>query len=78
MPLFRHVLRSDGALDKAFLDLEAEDDVQGVRRFVGIDPDEAGRFASRVLPGFSLRPEWLWQTPLPDVIGTLRELGVQF
>lgn len=37
-----------------------------------------GRIASVVLPGFYLRPEWLWQEPLPDVIATLRELGIQF
>jgi Uma2 family endonuclease len=26
---------------------------------------EDGRYTSRVVPGFYLRPEWLWATPLP-------------
>lgn len=36
------------------------------------------RVLSTVLPGLHIRPSWLWQEPLPDVIGVLRELGVQF
>jgi len=28
--------------------------------------DAAGRYHSRVLPGFWLDPSWLWQSPLPD------------
>ncbi len=35
-----------------------------------------GRVASEVLPGFFLRPAWLWQDPLPKVRDVLRELGV--
>lgn len=35
-----------------------------------------GRVASEVLPGFFLRPDWLWQDPLPKVREVLRELGV--
>jgi Uma2 family endonuclease len=35
-----------------------------------------GRIASEVLPGFFLRPEWLWRDPLPRVRDVLRELGV--
>jgi Uma2 family endonuclease len=34
-----------------------------------------GRIASEKLPGFFLRPEWLWQEPLPNVRDVLRELG---
>jgi Uma2 family endonuclease len=33
-----------------------------------------GILVSKVLPGFWLRPEWLWQTPLPDVEDVLREI----
>lgn len=33
-----------------------------------------GKLASRVVPGFYLRPEWLWQSPLPRVPAILREL----
>lgn len=29
-------------------------------------PDADGRYHAAVLPGFWLRPDWLWQTPLPD------------
>jgi Uma2 family endonuclease len=31
---------------------------------------------STVIAGFYLRPQWLWQEPLPDTIELLRELGV--
>jgi Uma2 family endonuclease len=31
-----------------------------------VAPDAAGRYHSRVLPGFWLKPEWLWQEKLPD------------
>ena len=34
-----------------------------------------GRIASLVLPGFFLRPAWLWQEPLPRVRDVLQELG---
>jgi Uma2 family endonuclease len=35
-----------------------------------------GRYEARVLPGFWLRVEWLWQEPLPKVLDVLRELGL--
>ncbi|GAC1472455.1 MAG: Uma2 family endonuclease [Isosphaeraceae bacterium] len=35
-----------------------------------------GRVASEVLPGFFLRPDWLWREPLPKVRDVLRDLGV--
>lgn len=38
--------------------------------------DENGRIHSTALPGFWLREEWIWETPLPPVLDTLRELGV--
>ncbi len=39
--------------------------------------DEAdGKVNSVVVPGFYLRPSWLWQEKLPKVLGVLREMGV--
>jgi Uma2 family endonuclease len=35
-----------------------------------------GRFFSVVLPGFFLRPDWLWSDPRPKVNDVLRQLGV--
>ncbi len=35
-----------------------------------------GIVRSGVLPGFFLKPEWLWQDPLPKVAGILKELGI--
>jgi Uma2 family endonuclease len=37
---------------------------------------EAGEYCSPALPGFWLRVEWLWQEPLPQTLGVLRELGL--
>jgi Uma2 family endonuclease len=39
-------------------------------------PEADGRVASDVLPGFYLRPEWLWRRPLPKAADVRRELGV--
>lgn len=39
--------------------------------------EHEGSIHSGVLAGLYLRPEWLWQQPLPDVISVLREMGVQ-
>jgi len=39
-------------------------------------PEAEGKIHSAVVPGFYLRPEWLWMQPLPDVIAIARELGV--
>jgi Uma2 family endonuclease len=33
-----------------------------------------GLYASEALPGFWLRPEWLWQQPLPDILDTLTDI----
>ena len=35
-----------------------------------------GAYRAKVLPGFWLRVEWLWQAPLPRVLDVLRELAV--
>ena len=37
-----------------------------------------GKVSSMVLPGFYLRPGWLWQERLPKVVDALREMGVTF
>ena len=33
-----------------------------------------GAFYSEVLPGFWFRPEWLWQSPLPNKLPVLRQI----
>ena len=40
-------------------------------------PDAAGQYQSLVLPGFWIRPEWLWQEQLPDPLGALVEIAPQ-
>jgi len=37
--------------------------------------DSQGCFHSSVLPGFWLKVDWLWQEPLPKVMGIVRQLG---
>jgi len=39
-------------------------------------PLEEGVMRSEVLPGFWLRPEWLWQDPLPKVLEVAPEMGI--
>jgi Uma2 family endonuclease len=46
------------------------------KSFQSMTPAE-GKIASRVVPGFYLRPEWLWQEPLPKVPTVLKELLAQ-
>ena len=36
-------------------------------------PDARGRYSSAALPGLWLQVDWLWQRPLPSLIGVLRE-----
>jgi len=31
---------------------------------------------SKVLPGFWIKPEWLWQKPLPSAVAITREIGI--
>jgi Uma2 family endonuclease len=38
--------------------------------------DAEGRYHSRVVTGFWLEVDWLWQTPLPPLLSVLRELQV--
>jgi Uma2 family endonuclease len=35
-----------------------------------------GIYHSKVIPGFRLKVEWLWQTPPPATLEVLRELKV--
>jgi Uma2 family endonuclease len=44
--------------------------------YVDIELD-AAVLRSSVLPGFYLRPEWLWHRPLPKVLSVLKEFGVR-
>jgi Uma2 family endonuclease len=39
--------------------------------YQAVPPDADGRYYARALPGFWLRPEWLWQEPLPDTLSCL-------
>jgi Uma2 family endonuclease len=39
-------------------------------------PDADGIYHSRAVPGFHLRPAWLWSEPLPKVLDVARELGL--
>lgn len=38
---------------------------------------EKGIFKSKALPGFWIKPEWLWQEPLPNVISIAKELKIK-
>ncbi len=47
------------------------------RRYAAIEPVD-GRVHSEVIPGFFLRPDWLWRSPLPrkaDVLRAMRRRG---
>ena len=39
-------------------------------------PEVGGRIDSAVLPGFWLRPEWLWGDETPSILPMLREFGL--
>jgi Uma2 family endonuclease len=45
-------------------------------KFEIIPPDKKGHVHSEVLSGFWLRPEWLWQEKLPDVMELAKELKI--
>jgi len=38
------------------------------------DPEPSGIYRSKVISGFWLKVDWLWQEPLPPVLDVLREL----
>jgi Uma2 family endonuclease len=44
------------------------------KRYQLIAPDADGIYRSKILPGFWLRVNWLWQEPPPDVVKTLLEV----
>ncbi|HFD40893.1 MAG TPA: Uma2 family endonuclease [Anaerolineae bacterium] len=48
-------------------------DDQGAYRLL---PIEEGIVRSQAVAGFWLRPEWLWEEPLPSVLDVARQLGV--
>ena len=43
-------------------------------RYEPVHPDPQGRVHSSVLPGFWLKPEWLWEDPLPIETDLLAEI----
>jgi Uma2 family endonuclease len=43
-------------------------------KYVSALPADDGRYFSTVLPGFWLKPEWLWEDPLPDETVLLEEI----
>ena len=45
-------------------------------RYRRVEIDDDGIYRSKVIPGFWLRVEWLWQTPAPATLDVLRELKV--
>ena len=40
-----------------------------------VTPDADGRLHSTALPGFWLKPEWLWQEPRPNPLTLLAEIA---
>jgi len=44
-------------------------------KYQRVEP-EGGFFVSEAVPGFKLKPDWLWQEPLPSVVEALRESGL--
>jgi Uma2 family endonuclease len=45
--------------------------MDGQGRYQLVPPDASGVYRSRVLQGFWLSVDWLWQDPLPDTVQTL-------
>lgn len=44
-------------------------------RYQAVLPDADRRYHSGALPGFWLRPEWLWQEPSPKPLNLLKEIA---
>jgi hypothetical protein len=42
--------------------------------YVSLLSGKQGKYSSRMIPGFWLQVEWLWQDPLPSVIKVLAEI----
>jgi Uma2 family endonuclease len=47
------------------------------KKYTQIQPDDRGRIFSKTLRGLHIRPEWLWQSPLPKLAGILKELKLR-
>lgn len=45
-------------------------------RYAFAQPEADGSFRSKVIPGFWIKPEWLWQEPIPNVLQVARWIGV--
>lgn len=45
-------------------------------RYRLVEPDSEGWYESVAVPGFRLRPAWLWQETLPKILAVVRELGL--
>ena len=45
-------------------------------KFIPVELDANGVLHSATVPGFWIRPTWLWQAELPNALDCLRELGV--
>ena len=58
-----------GKLRARFFQLSAEGVCQEAA------PDNDGRYRSTAVPGFWLRPEWLWQEPLPNPARLMAEIA---
>jgi len=48
--------------------------LEGRYQDAGIDAE--GRYYSRALPGLWLKPDWLWQTPLPPTLSIVQQWGL--
>jgi Uma2 family endonuclease len=47
------------------------------KKYSQIHPDDHGRLPSKTLRGLYIRPDWLWQSPLPKLAGVLKELKLR-
>jgi Uma2 family endonuclease len=45
-------------------------------RYHRVEIDDDGIYRSKVIPGFWLKVEWLWQTPAPATLDVLCELNI--
>jgi Uma2 family endonuclease len=60
------------------VDMERQEVVMHRLRGEGyaVEKVASGKVESRSVPGLWLKVDWLWQEPLPPVVGVLRELGL--